>query len=186
MAGWALVRGWVFSAWTTPATWAVDQLVTADDLNTHLRDNLNALKTPPSAHYECDEGSDYTLTSAGAWYNVDASNLAFTLTTSGGDVFVHFFGTLSHSNNSTAVYLDVDVDGSRVGGDDGLVLSQGAYDANRAYAISFTCLITGLSADEHTFTLQWKRLGAATITLFAGAGTSGKDVHPQFWAREMS
>jgi len=31
-------------AWTTPATWAVAEVATAAKLNTHLRDNLNALR----------------------------------------------------------------------------------------------------------------------------------------------
>lgn len=31
-------------AWTTPATWTVGSLVTADQLNTQLRDNLTFLK----------------------------------------------------------------------------------------------------------------------------------------------
>ena len=96
MASWALLRGWVFSAWTTPATWGVDQLVTASDLNTQLRDNLNTLKTPPSAHYELNESSDYTTSSA-SFVDVDATNLALTITTSGGDVFVGFHGSVEHS-----------------------------------------------------------------------------------------
>jgi hypothetical protein len=42
-------------AWTSPATWVTNQLVTANDLNTQVRDNLNALKNPA--------GSIVTLTS---------------------------------------------------------------------------------------------------------------------------
>jgi hypothetical protein len=181
MASWVLLRAWVFSAWTTPATWAVDQLVTADDLNTHLRDNLTALKTPPSAHYECDEGSDYTTTST-SFENVDGTNLALTITTNGGDVIVHFDGVVGHGSLVNYCYFDVDVDGSPLGGDDGIVMTMGP---SARHNVSFTRLITGLDADEHTFTLQWK-VDAGTATLFAGAGTSGADIHPQFWAREVS
>lgn len=32
-------------AWTTPRTWTAGELVTANEMNTHLRDNLNILKT---------------------------------------------------------------------------------------------------------------------------------------------
>lgn len=32
-------------AWTTPRTWVAGELVTATQMNTHLRDNLNVLKT---------------------------------------------------------------------------------------------------------------------------------------------
>ncbi len=185
MASWALLRGWVFSAWATPVTWGVDQLVTASDLNAQLRDNLNVLKTPPSAHYELNESSDYTTNSA-TFVDVDATAGKFnlTITTSGGDVFVGFHGCVEHSN-SLAVFFDVLVDGvTQVGGNDGIVrVRQGA--ASDMVSVSFVRLVTGLSAASHSFKLQWKT-GGATATLLAGAGTSGKDVHPQFWVREIS
>lgn len=34
-------------AWTTPRTWTTDEIVTAAFLNTHLRDNLTFLYSPP-------------------------------------------------------------------------------------------------------------------------------------------
>ena len=91
--------------WTTPKTWQVDELVTATIMNTHIRDNLNALKTPPSADYDCNEAANYATTST-TFVNVDATNLALTITTNGGDVLVHFHGTLQNSS-SARVYLDV-------------------------------------------------------------------------------
>lgn len=169
------------SDWTTPKTWAVDELVTASALNTHLRDNLNALKTPPSAHYECNEASDYT-TSGTSFADVDATNLALTITTNGGDVLVHFHGLVS--NTVGRVFLDVyESDGAaRIAGDDGMIRSGLNGEAE---TLTFTRLITGLSAGEHTFKLQWK-VNTGTGTLYAGAGSTNADVHPQFWAREMS
>ena len=56
--------------------------------------------------------------------------------------------------------------------------------AGYACVVSFTFLATGLAAGTHTFKLQWKT-GAATATMYAGAGTPNLDVHPQFWAREV-
>ncbi len=182
MASWALLRGWVFSAWATPVTWGVDQLVTASDLNAQLRDNLNALKTPPSTHYELNESSDYT-TSQTSFVDVDSTKLKLTITTAGGDVFVGFHGSVEHSGGS-AIYFDVDVDGAAVGGNDGLMRVRGT-DLSDTIGVNFIRLVSGLAAGEHIFKLQWKT-GAATATLLAGAGTSGKDVHPQFWVREIS
>ena len=158
---------------TTPKTWADDELVTANVMNTDVRDNLNALKAPPTARYELNEASDYTTTST-SFVDVDGTKLALTITTSGGDVMVHFHGTMD-----SYVLLDIAVDGVRVGGDDGIVRAQNLDD------VSFTRLIAGLSAGEHTFKLQWK-VPSGTGKLYAGAGTSGFDIHPQFWAREMS
>ncbi len=165
-------------AWTTPKTWSVDELLTAADLNEQLRDNMNALKSPPSAEYTLNEASDYS-TSSTTFVDVDGTNLALTVNTNGGDVMVHFHGVINSSGNR--VYLDVDVDGSRVAGDDGIT---GGYFSNRM-PISFTRLLTGLSAGEHTFTLQWKVSGGSA-TMFAGAGSANEDWHPQFWVREVS
>jgi hypothetical protein len=171
-------------AWTTPHTWEDNELVTADLLNTHLRDSLNALKAPPTDHHECDEASDYTTTST-SFVDVDGTNLALTITTTGGDVLVHFHASMMHSN-AGRIYFDVAVDGNRIAGDDGIL---GGVASNSAGApvtwMTFTRLITGLSVGEHTFKLQWKTSGS-TAKLFAGAGTSNGDVHPQFWAREVS
>jgi hypothetical protein len=180
MVSWVLLRGWLFSAWTTPATWAVDQLVTASDLNTHLRDNLNALKTPPSAHYECNEGSDYALTST-SFANVDGTHLSLTITTTGGDVFVGFHGNVVNDGSDHLLMLDVTVDGTPHAGDDGLV----DLSSTPGRPVCFMRLIAGLSAGSHTFNLTYK-VSAATVTLLAGAGTSAGDLHPQFWVREMS
>jgi hypothetical protein len=172
-------------AWTTPKTWNVDELLTAANLNTHLRDNLNALKAPPTAHYECDEASDYTTTST-SFVDVDGTNLALAITTGGGDVLVHFHAAVMHGG-SGRIFFDVTVDGDRVAGDDGII---GGYVVNSSSGyptayMTFTRLITGVSAGEHTFKVQWKTSGA-TARLFAGAGTSWGDAHPQFWVREVS
>jgi hypothetical protein len=166
-------------AWTAARTWVTGELVTASIMNSAVRDNLDALKAPPSDDYTADEGSDYTETST-SFVDIDATNLDFTLVTGGGDVLVHFHGTFDHSA-AGRVYLDVDVDGSRTAGDDGIVTAV----ASDPIVVTFTRLISGLSAGSHTFTLQWKT-NAGTITLYAGAGTASYDLHPQFWAREIS
>lgn len=167
-------------AYTNPKTWAVKEELTSSDLNTYVRDNLAALKDPPSDSYVLNEASDYTTTST-SFVDVDATNLALTITTTGGDVMVHFYGNFD-GVAPNAVFVDVDLDGTRIGGDDGLIKYE-----NPSYVVpvSFTRLITGLAAGSHTLKLQWK-VSAGTTTLYAGAGTSTYDLHPQFWAREVS
>ena len=66
-------------AWTQPKTWASEPL-TSSDLNTHLRDNLEILKDPPSDDNILNQGSDYTTTST-AFVNIDGTNLSLTITT---------------------------------------------------------------------------------------------------------
>ena len=57
-------------AWTTPKTWTIGELVTADDLNTHLRDNLSHLKVAVN-----DDGKIPALSST---YIADLSGLNLT------------------------------------------------------------------------------------------------------------
>lgn len=163
--------------WTQPKTWSSEPL-TSSDLNTHLRDNLEALKDPPGEQYSLNEASDYTTTST-AFVNVDNTNLAFTLTTNGGDVMVHVHVPVVGSGG--ILYFDLEVDSTRLAGDDGLARAA----AGGVSIVSFTRLITGLAAGSHTIKLQWK-VGAGTGTMYAGAGTAGNDLHGQMWVREVS
>jgi hypothetical protein len=171
-------------AWTEPKTWSAEPLV-AGDLNTHLRDNLNAIKDPPTAHYELDESADYT-TSSQSFVNVDNTpgKLSLTISTNGGDVLVGFHAIVGTAATGVPIcYFDIEVDGNRIGGDDGICTVR--HSGGVATLVSFVRLITGLEAGSHTFKLQWK-VNTSTETLYAGAGTSAFDGHPQFWVREVS
>ena len=161
-------------------TWA-SVLVTVAQFNEQIRDNMLALKDPPFDVVNVNEGADYTTTSTSFVSIDDAGDPDFSLaiTTGGGDVLVSFCGTLT--NNSGINYLDFTVDGTRFGLDDGIVRMQGAV----ANAVAFSVWVEGLAAGAHTFVLQWK-VSAGTGTLYAGAGTSNNDLHPQFSAREVS
>ena len=172
-------------AWTTPKTWAVEPLV-ATDLNTHVRDNLNHLydRLGNGVAWVGDEGTDYTTTSA-TFEDVDDTEGKgkHTITTNGGDVLVGFAALVENSSGATRyVAIDLAVDGVRVGGDDGIVRSINSADA--ISHLSFTHLVTDLSAGEHVFKIQWRRNNNGTVTMFAGAGTSEKDTHPIFWVQE--
>ena len=174
-------------AWTTPKTWVTGEPLTASDMNTHIRDNLDYLKDQvndaPRDSYEVNESSDYTTTST-SFVDVDATNLSLTITTTGRDVLVGFFGSVHQGSGSQYVYFDVDVDGARNGGDDGLIFVRTEAGGNIYHQPSFVVRISGLSAGSHTFKLQWK-VSASTGTLYAGAGTGSRDVHPQFWVKEL-
>jgi hypothetical protein len=182
-------------AWSSPVTRVTGDLITSSIYNTDIIGNLLALKSPPSAKYNIDEASDYT-TSSTAFTNVDNADLSLTITTTGGDVMVHFHGTVktgsSASTQNMRIYFDIEVDGSREGANDGICMiagSDAAADGNTLRQVSFTRLITGLSSGSHTFKLQWKvsaATGTPTGTLYAAAGTANLDLHAQFWAREVS
>lgn len=174
--------------WNTPIDWQVDQLVTAEDLNSQLRDNLNYLKDPPTASYILNEATDFASSSS-SWVDVDGAGSQFQLTidTSGGDVMIGFHGFVCNFHTGvTYTYFDVDLDGTRIGGDDGLCLARLAAAAglSQNQEIAFVHLHTELAAGSHTFKLQW-RVIAGTTYLYAGAGTSYFNLHPQFWVREV-
>ncbi len=152
-------------AWTTPKTnWKTGELVTAEQMNAigenlaeldRLRSNVAAYTTQADINVPADWKT---------FRDVDSDNLNLTITTSGGDVLIHFHGSMTAGNAT----FDVEVDGSRQGHEDGIAYTQSSQTAS----ISFTRLIQDLNAGAHTFKLQTKR-GA---TLKKGA---------QFWVREI-
>lgn len=170
-------------AWTQPKTWTNEPLI-AGDLNTHLRDNLEALKAPPTDTYVLNESGDYSSAST-SWVDINATTLSLDITTSGGDILVHFHGSFRPcSNAGEFMYLDITRNGSRVGGDDGMLAVMRLVSAAPIQVVTFSRLLTGIPAGTHQIRLQW-RMSAGTSVLYTGAGTATLDLHPQFWAREI-
>lgn len=153
-------------------------------MNAHVRDQLNALKTPAGGYSVINEASDYTTTST-SFTDIDATDLNLTFTTGGGDVLVGFTGECTSNTLNEQIYFELSVDGTALAGDDGLTVVSLASNTGNAQNASFVVRVTGLSADQHIFKLQWKT-GSGTATLHAGAGTAGYDTHPRFWAKEIA
>jgi hypothetical protein len=78
-------------AWTAPRTWIAGEVVTASLMNTHVRDNLAYLATPPSVR--CYNSAAQTLTN-----NTDT---ALTLNTTRWDDLPSGLTTPQHSGSST-------------------------------------------------------------------------------------
>ena len=175
------------TTWTTPRTWADNDLVDAADLNEQLRDNLEWVKAviDNGDSYECDEASsDYTTTSTN-FTAVDSTNLRLTITTNGGDVLVGFCGSITTTSAGYRIFLDVKLDDDYLGNDDGLLaksIASGLGDT--PHPASFVYLVRDLETGEHTFELHWK-VTAGTGKIHAGAGTTNADLHPQFWVQEV-
>lgn len=175
-------------SWTTPKTWTNEPLA-ASDMNTYISDNLAILKTPVSAVYTANESSNYTTNSL-TFTNVDTTDtegkFRHTLVTNGGDIFVHLHCNINTSAGADRVWFDLTVDGVQHGGDDGIIGVAVPATTAPGIPVTFTRIITGLSVGSHVFRLQWKVDSGTTATLYAGAGTGSGDLHPQFWAREIS
>ena len=166
-------------AWTTPKTWSSEPL-TSLDLNTNVRDNLNHLKDRlDSSAGVFVSGATYLTTTSNEFVDVDATNLAHTLTTHGGDVLLGFTGTAQCSANNGSVFFNVAVDDVDYVADDGIVRLRVGGEYNRHKPLSFVMLIPGLDAGSHTFRLRWKASNGNTARI--DVVTS----HPQFWVKEI-
>jgi len=182
----------VEATWTPPKDWQTGAVVTAAEMNTYISNNLLALKNRVSAQYRLAEATDYSTTST-SFVDVDATRLALTLETTGGHLLVGFHGVV-RTFNGMGVYFDVDIDGTRVGGDDGITMTE-ANETYSAQNLSFVRLVTGIEAGSHTVKLQWKKATstANAVVLYAGGSshisTVGQTVegmmHPQFWVLEV-
>jgi hypothetical protein len=157
------------AVWTTPITWQVDQLVTNTDLNEQVRDNLEYLLSPNHQRIMRDNGGAYSITNVTTFQDIDSTNLSITITTHGGPVLVHFQGTIN-PGATTAGYLDLTVDGVRVGAafTTGLTTIGGTGVDLRSMMI----LLTGLAAGTYTIRPQWRTDPSDTLTLNASAATN--------------
>lgn len=171
-------------AWTTPTTRVTGELITAAIWNTDIVDNLTYLLAPPATTSRLNEGANYTVNS-GTFANLDATDLSITQASKSGRVLLHFECSFDEASGTTStLYLDFAVDTVRVGGDDGIAFATARDSYLNGNTLAIDWLVTGLSVGDHTFTVQAKR-GGGTITIYVGAGTSARDVHPQFYALEV-
>ena len=156
--------------WTLMNDLSTGDLVTEADMDA-LRGNLEYLLDPNQQRIRRDAG-DYTTTST-VFVDVDATNLTLTLETHGGPVLVFLTGRSSMSGVGSLTYFDVAVDGVRAGtpsaGDAGLTAFTSPA-TNAQHNVSFSFLVTGLAAGEHTFKLQW-RVSSTTATLYANSNS---------------
>ena len=103
---------------TTPKTnWAVGELVTAEEMNA-IGENLAMLRHPATAVAAYTTTED-TRARAADFTDVDSNNLNLTITTAGGDVLVHFDGSVPCGQGQYG-HFDVEANGTRQGGDNGL------------------------------------------------------------------
>jgi hypothetical protein len=108
-------------AWTTPETAVAGTTLTAAFLNTNLRDNTNFLYTPPMVQvYRTSDLTSYVASSAITWqaenYDTDSmwsSGTNVTINTS-GIYLVEFSGLFSASATLTAVFPEIQLNGTRV------------------------------------------------------------------------
>lgn len=170
---------------TDNITWT-NTRVTKNQMNEQVRDNLLALKFPPSASYIASGRlTDYSTTST-SFADVDSTNMDLSITTTGdgaggnADVMIALTGAL-YSASSISIFFRILRDGVAINADDGLGVSL----ASGLRCASFMFLDRNVTPGNHEYKLQWK-VSSGTGVLCANAGTSGRDIKAQFFIREIS
>jgi hypothetical protein len=125
---------------------------------------------PTFAVYKRTAGN-YTTTS-GTFVDVDATNLALTITTLARRVRISLVASGLINTVNAFLYVDVDLDGARLGGDNGIIIQREDSAATSRYRnMSFSWITDVLTAASHTFKLQWK-VSAGTGTLVGSSADS--------------
>lgn len=121
--------------------------------------------------YTQNAGSDITTTSA-SFVDIDNANWEFDLITQGDVLDVIFAASGNHTTAGNYLFFDIEVDGTRIGGDSGIVVIS-EYVNSYILNCSFPFKIAGLLPGSHHFALQWKT-SAATATLYAGSALDNR------------
>jgi hypothetical protein len=102
--------------WTLPKTWAVGEIVTAEALNTHLRDNLDYLKLrDETALPAAAAGDAAALSTTSPTFTDMSAALRLTLVTSGAPVLLGLCGTLTHSTAGAEACFTLTLNGVNIG-----------------------------------------------------------------------
>jgi len=171
-------------AYTIPKTWAVDELLGATDMNTYVRDNVAALKNPPSFLTAFASGA-LVLSTTATTFTAISSALSASLGTYGGDIMVFIQLQLAGDTDSRRISLDWLVNGTALYG-------AYAFGAGRARPGTTTgatgnttvfgpLLVTGLASGTHVFQPVWKTEAG---TAFTWATTGAAPII--MWVREVS
>lgn len=170
-------------AWTTPVTWAVNQLVSASDMNQQVSGNLNYLfKERAKGVLKAANTGLYTTT-AQAWAPIDATNLNMVLTVQSGILLFGFTTacvSLDSGTNYQQAFFDVVINGINYssGSTSGLAVSPATAGVG---SLSFTGLATGLPTTPISLFPVWKTFASNTQSAIA----SSNNYRTVFWAVEV-
>lgn len=163
--------------WSAPRTWSVGELVIAAMLNSHLRDNLDFLKTPPFVQQISVGTGNYTLTSTS--FALIHADFEKTIITAGGRLLAYFSAYISHSTSALAGFT-FEVNGVVQGGVDGVGAFVGGSNAGQ---LTFALPLL-LAPGSHVIRVVSKA-ATGTTTVYASLSTSAQRTTPVFWVGEV-
>jgi hypothetical protein len=124
---------------------------------------------------------NYTTTST-TFVDIDGTNTNFTITTGAHRVMCGFVGEVDNNTLDLITYLDVEVDGTRLGNAQGLTDIQEQHGSGQyLFNGSFTAISAVLTAGSHTFKFRWRVNGGTGKISGGSAGESAA----QFWVMEQ-
>lgn len=171
-------------AYTIPKTWAVDELLGATDMNTYVRDNVAALKNPPSFLTAFASGA-LVLSTTATTFTAISSALSASLGTYGGDIMVFIQLQLAGDTDTRRISLDWLVNGTALYGAYAFGAGRARPGATTATTGNTTVfgplLVTGLASGTHVFQPVWKTDAG---TAFTWATTGAAPII--MWVREVS
>lgn len=162
------------AAWTSPRTWTVGETVTAAMMNTHVRDNLNAIGAQAAR-------SGYNLGSAAAFGNGAeqmagyGATAAFTPATTGWFAFsfVFNFANAGGAGASTSwkVRYGTGAAPANAAAATGTVIGQNPVSAGASGLVALIGAVGGLSIGT-AYWVDVSGSGGANVTLSQGYGTA--------------
>ncbi|MEL6148480.1 MAG: hypothetical protein AAGK74_02200 [Chloroflexota bacterium] len=172
--------------WTTPKTWGTGDLVTASDMNTHLRDNLSYLKDAITFDVVSVD-SNYTDNDINSFVDVDSTNVSLTVSTRGKLALVGFELATYQTNTTQGISFDITLDGTRLGTTNrGLVYHQVTDSDSHTTPVAARGMhwLTNLAAGSHTFKIVWRQIAAGTVNGYI-AGTASGGLPVRLWLMEF-
>ena len=154
--------------WTTPRTWLTGEVLTAANLNTHLRDNFEYAKSKLDAGPGAYQATNGALLSTSSTTFVDAG-YSITWTATGAVCIAELSGQWTQSAGGNRNYIQFVLDGVALGN-----AGDGIMDA--APGTSYQPLYAGWmftpSPGSHTIKVQWR--------VSAGSGTMNYNAMTRF------
>ena len=151
--------------------------------NTYLKGNMDALKAPPTDSYNGIGAGSFALTLTSTSWSDISSVFELTISSNGGDLLVIFNASLQ--STTSIFYLDIEVNGARQGGADGILAILDGTGVPKNLPMYW--LLTEMQAGDYTIKMKYKMQTAATqALLYMGGEQFSSAIAPQFVVREVS
>lgn len=164
--------------WTTPRTWVTGEVITAAQLNTHVRDNFDYCRQRLDAARPLVSAVSSAVhnTTSTTFVDIDPGTYVLSITTGGAPLLIGLAGQWRANTSGVDCCIDVELNGTRIGhAGYGLAYMQQP-GAALTQQISFA-LVRTVAAGTHSLRLQW-RVSSGTLTFNPIGGG-------QFYALEL-